>query len=164
MAVLGHALDCLSFFLPLNHLWRGQHGTAALVESSTIALRDSLCAKGKPRKPLVWWLSTASAYWPASALPLSIRLHPCAYTCLLVLNCSISACLASTPAMLALPQLLEQLQCRLQISDGIRPLSHLFSAPAASAASLTVNNLEFTQGLSARSGVVCMMSGMWEGL
>lgn len=39
MAVLGHALACLSLFLSLNPSWRGQHGTATLVEGSTTSTK-----------------------------------------------------------------------------------------------------------------------------
>lgn len=142
MAVLGHALDCLTLFLSLNHSWRGQHGTATLMESSAtstkgfpvcrrkeacedlgaVAFASECVFRPLPRLP-------ASGCLPVLTLiPTTSSLQLCVHTCLFSLD----------PRVAPVP------------SSNLRrcqTLSHLLFARAGSVASLTVNLVSICSGI-----------------
>lgn len=82
MAVLGHALDCLTLFLSLNHSWRGQHGAATLVESSATNTKGfPVCRRKEACEDLGAVAFTSEcACFPASAPPPCVWLPSCAHT------------------------------------------------------------------------------------
>lgn len=74
MAVLGHALDCLSLFLSLNHSWRGQHGAATVVESSATSTKGFPVCRRKEACEDLGAVAFASECVFSRLCPASLRL------------------------------------------------------------------------------------------
>lgn len=95
MAVLGHALDCLSLFLSLNHSWRGQHGAATLVEGSTTSTKGFPVCRRKEAYEDLGVVAFPSECLFSRLSPASLRLA--------ALLCSPRVSAALRPHLLVLP-------------------------------------------------------------